>query len=377
MDIVVGRGCGTPRGLCTDVRRSTDLPDAQSDASVASNYRRMRRITVRDVDTLLRSRAELLASGVTERRLRHAVATGEWRRVRRGWFVTSKAWRELWPEGQHLVHLVAVARDAKDACPVFAGPSAAAVLDLPLYRHRPAHVHVRLTGDSRTSNSADVKRHEGDIRDDDIVTLHGLRLTVPALTVADTARSLPLATALAVADASLRLAAIDGHDYDLDRADAWRTAVMENLERSRHGRGVAQARWIASFADGRAQLPGETGSRLQFHRLGLTPDDLQVHIPGPNGTSFWSDFGIEKINSFGEFDGKGKYTDPAMLQGRSLQQVLLDEKAREDWIRSTTRRLVLRWGDKEASSEKAMAQFLITRNVDLPPASERHHPPYS
>ncbi len=336
----------------------------------------MRRITASEVDVLMHSRAELLASGVTERRLRAAVASGAIRRVRRGWFVSAQTWRELWPEGRHLLHVIAVARDSRGACPVFSHASAAVLLGFPLYRHRPERVHVRVGG-ARASCGPDVFRHEGRIRDDDVTSIDGLRLTGAVPTVVDTARTLPLAAALAIADASLRLAAVERHVQHAARAQAWRAALDERLAAVRGGRGLLQARWVIGFADGRAQLTGESVSRLQLHRLGLTPSDLQVQVPGPGHSSYWVDFGLDDIDAFGEYDGTDKYTDAAMRGGRTLEEVLIDEKRREDWIRAKTGRRMLRWGDEQASSAEALGTHLAAAHVELPPGSARHHPPYS
>jgi len=335
-----------------------------------------RQITIAEIDVLMRSRAELLASGRTERQIREAVASGQLHRVRREWFVTAKTSNDLLTEGKHLLHVVAVAKDARGSCPVFAHASAAVLLGFPLYRHHPERVHVFTTG-PRASSGPDVFRHETTMRDDDIVEFDGLRMTSAIRTVADVSRTLPLATALAIADASLGRAAVERHTQNVERVQAWRAELGERLAAAGHGRGLVQARWIVNFADGRAQLPGETSSRLQFHRLGLPPTDLQVHVPGPDGRSYWLDFGFDDLDSFGEFDGMGKYTDAAMRSGRTLQEVLIDEKRREDWIRATTGRRVIRWGDAEAYSADALARFLSAAHIDVPSQSARRHPPYS
>ncbi|HYP74272.1 MAG TPA: hypothetical protein VEP72_09290, partial [Microbacterium sp.] len=109
-------------------------------------------------------------------------------------------------------------------------------------------------------------------------------------------------------------------------------------------RGVVRARELLELADGRADGPSESISRLYLHWLGFAPR-LQVAIAGPSGHDYYVDFGIDEADVWGEFDGKVKYVDAAMRRpGEDAEAVVLREKAREDWIRGSTGRRVVRWG---------------------------------
>ena len=323
-------------------------------------------ISIRDAKTLLQSSNELLSSGLTERQLRDAVRSGELHRVRRGWFVEGSRWKSLWPEGKHLVHVVAVARDARDSPPVFSHVSAAVVQGHPLYRYVPSRVEVRIPGPRHVTSAPDVLRHEGTLRDEDIIEVEGILTTSNELTTFDIARTLPLETAVALADAALPSVAVDGHVQDEVRAAAWREAVAARIVDGRGQRGIRQARWVVEFADGRAQLPGESVSRLQFHRLGVRNISLQVPVPAPHGGAYWLDFDLEDFDAFGEFDGEGKYKDAALRSGRTIEQVMLDEKYREDWVRGTTGRPVWRWGDKHAAKAGTLEAHLRSFGFILP-----------
>ncbi|QNA93347.1 hypothetical protein [Microbacterium sp. Se63.02b] len=107
-------------------------------------------------------------------------------------------------------------------------------------------------------------------------------------------------------------------------------------------------------------------SRLHLHTLGFAAPELQVPIDGPDGSRYLVDFGLADVRSFGEFDGKTKYLDEAMRSGRSLDQVLLAEKQREDWIRGRTQWRFARWGAEHIRTPAALAARLAAFNISPP-----------
>ena len=90
---------------------------------------------------------------------------------------------------------------------------------------------------------------------------------------------------------------------------------------------------------------------------GLPAPELQVEIRGVSGRRYFVDFWWEKYRLMGEFDGKGKYTDPEFLRGRTPEQALLEEKAREDDLRATGRGMT-RWGWVVARSPRLLRAHL-------------------
>ena len=82
------------------------------------------------------------------------------------------------------------------------------------------------------------------------------------------------------------------------------------------------------------------------------------------------DIGIDEVGVLYECDGEVKYTDPALRQGRTAEEVVLDEKRREDWIRGVTNRRVLRGGSADAASPEALARRLRRFGVVLPAGRE-------
>lgn len=332
--------------------------------SAPKTIERRRRITREQAERMLRSRQDLLDEGLTDRALREQVADRRLHRVRRGHFVPTEIWNSLWPEGQHLLHIIAVCRDASSP-PVLSHVSAAVVRGYPLYRLDPKRVHVCVPLPGHVGSAKDVLRHELDLDDDDVEERAGLRLTSAARTVLDVGRTATVEAALSIADAALGVAAVTRHRQDPDLAAVWRGDLERRLASLRGRPGVRKAERIVAFADGRAQLPGESVSRLRLQRLGFREVDLQVRIPAPGDGAFFCDFGLEEINAFGEFDGVGKYLDPAKRGGRSVEEAVVDEKWREDWVRGTTGRGMLRWGGEHISTVPVFARRLAAFGVPL------------
>lgn len=72
---------------------------------------------------------------------------------------------------------------------------------------------------------------------------------------------------------------------------------------------------------------------------------------------WWPDF-----NVIGEFDDKHKYTDPRYMNGRTAQQVLYDEKLREDDLRAASHGFT-RWPWATAVSPALLRAHLAPAGV--------------
>jgi hypothetical protein len=317
-----------------------------------------RTIVLADAKRMLRSRAELIDRGWRDRRIRAAVEEKTLVRVRRGWFVTREAWDGLWAEGRHLVEVAAAASDMAGGSHVFSHVSAAVLWGLPLFRLVPTRVHVTGSTVMKASNTLGVSRHEDRLPDEDVTAIDGILCTSLERTVLDVARFVSAEAAVAVADAALAVSTVRGHAYDEAEATRWREALTRRAVDGGAIRGIRQARRVIDFADGRAQLPGESVSRLQLVRLGFDKPRLQVPVAGPGGTTYWIDLGLDDVDAFGEFDGKTKYLDESQRSGLPLEEVLLREKQREDWVRGTTHRRLARWGDEHIGTPELLGARL-------------------
>lgn len=306
--------------------------------------------------------------GVAGRALADRVAAGELRRVHSGWYIPEAEWSALYRDEQHLVRVRASAKRMSSAHIVFSHVSAAIVHGLATYRADMRRVQLTLLeGVSERSHPA-VMRHRDALDARDVVEIEGMPVTSLARTVVDVARTTPVENAVSVADAALRSIAWSEKPrrYCVESAEDFRSQCRAVLQRMVGHRGVKNARWVVEFADGRAQLPGESVSRIQLHRLGFAPPRLQVPLVCADGTEFDVDFGLDDVASWGEFDGESKYIDPRYTGGRTPQEVLGDEKRREDRIRALTGRPVARWGWPHIESPTALACRLAEYGIRLP-----------
>ncbi|WP_243225203.1 hypothetical protein [Microbacterium sp. CIAB417] len=318
-----------------------------------------KRITVEDAGNLLRGRSQLLDTGLTDRMLEGLVREGRLIRVHRGQYVDGATWRSLWEEGRHLLRVFAFARSSPSA--VFTHASAAALWGLPLYGMRDDFVHVLIAGSRHSRRAPGVMRHALVVHEDDITIRHGLRCTSLVRTTFDLARTLPREGALAVGDAALGAAAVSHHVQDAERAALWRDDLLARCGTG--ARGVRQARWVARFADGRAELPGESVSRLRLHQLGFRDVALQVPVTGPAGDEYFVDFGFPGAQKFGEFDGEAKYLEPDLRAASTTAEAVLAEKRREDDVRGVTGWGFARWGHAHIRTVESLGSRLAAFGI--------------
>lgn len=316
----------------------------------------------------VRTRPMLLRRGMAQASIEAAVRDGSLKRIGRGSYVDASVWDAANHEAQHLMSVVSAHRRA-DRDIVFSHVTACLLHGLPLVRHVPGGVHTsgaQLNGRVMRSEP-EVARHQVAVPDSDVVVVAGIRCTTLARSVADTIRYVPEETAISIADAAMRRVAWDdaGRRYDSDAAERFRVDVRSKLPVG--GRGVKQARYAIGLADGRAQGPGESISRLYLVQLGYRTPRLQVPVRGPKGADLHLDMVLDDVARVAEFDGKVKYVDPEMRAGRPMEDVLLAEKAREDWIRGVTGLPVVRWAWDDIASIDTLRRRLRAFGMYPPP----------
>jgi hypothetical protein len=323
----------------------------------------MRNLAFDDLARLVRTREELLQEGWSSREIDRTGPGAPLRRVHRNRYVALPAWSELWPETRHRIEVYAATSEMRGGAGVVSHLSAAAWWGLPLFRRTPVEVQFTTTGGLRAATRSGIRRHLDRLDLIDVVALHGVRCTSLERTVLDVARSERAEVAIVCLDAALRIASHPGERWDAAAEAAWRTRMTERARDLSGARGIRQARWLIDLAEGRAQSPGESVSRLQLTRLGFARPLVQVAVPGPAERTYWVDLGLADARAFGEFDGKDKYLDEALRSGRTVEEVLLAEKAREDWIRGRTQWRFARWGDEHIGTPEALRDRLAAFGI--------------
>ena len=132
--------------------------------------------------------------------------------------------------------------------------------------------------------------------------MHGLRVTSPLRTAADLACLLSRRDALAAVDALMRA-------HDLTRRDLRRL-----LLRYYRRRGVVQARQIVALADGRAESPGESWTRLEIVDRGLPEPVLQHWVLVDRVPTYRLDLAYPHARIAVEYDGDDHHTSVADRQ---------------------------------------------------------------
>jgi hypothetical protein len=253
------------------------------------------------------------------RALERAVRRGELHRIRPGVLVRPAALDGLRPDEHHHL-LVRAAATRLRASDVVSHESACAVLGLPVVGSWPPKVHVADGTTTHTRVSSWFVRHGVARRPAVGHPTTSVSVTSPARTAVDLAASRPLLTALPVLDAVLRAAPTDAG-----------TLVAEY---ERLGHGWSKAALAIGMASGASGSPAESVFRVRLRQLG-GPTPVQQHVfrrPGERTATV--DFWFAEQGVVVEVDGRVKYEDPAMLDGRTTAEAHWLEKQREDFVRS-------------------------------------------
>jgi hypothetical protein len=146
-----------------------------------------------------------------------------------------------------------------------------------------------------------------------LVMVDGRRVTSPAWTAVEVARSLRRPRALATLDAALR-------SGTCSRADIWRAAIEQAGRR-----GIVAVRNLIALADPRSESPMESEARLAMIDGGLPTPELQYEVVDGNGELRRLDFAWPDQRVAVEYDGMDWHSGPeAMKRDRRRQAALAD-----------------------------------------------------
>lgn len=265
-----------------------------------------------------------------------AVTTGRERRVARGVYVPEQAWAPLDARERYVALVRAVGRTRRFR-PVISHWSAAAVHGLPITGPWPSVVHTIVGPTAGGRSRGGVVKHSLRLEDADVVELDGLLVTSVVRTVLDIASVGNFMTAVTMADRAIHVDRF-GRRPPLCTKDELRDA----WERSLPFRAFARSREVIAFAETNADSPLESVSRVTMRVIGCPRPRLQTPYYDHAGFIGDADFDWPDYRMIGEADGDIKYLDPMFRNGRTAEQVVLDEKIREDRFRALPR-TVTRW----------------------------------
>ena len=265
-------------------------------------------------------------SGFTFDELRRMTREGEATRVRPGAYLIGSGTEDAPTTHRRMVQgtLPRVGPDS-----VVSHSSAAVLHGLPVWDRYLTQVHLTRARGYGGRKLRWTHLHVAPIDGFETANVDGIRCTGMARTVTDLARTLPTRQAVAAGDRALVLG--------LDQS-----SLTLALARAKGWPGIRRARRVIEFLDARSESPGESHSRVVLSEIGREPSHLQYEVRDPLGRVVArTDFCWDDQRTIGEFDGRIKYGKD-LNPGQDIEEVLFEEKRREDAIRDLGWQVV-RW----------------------------------
>lgn len=271
-----------------------------------------------------------------------------------GLFARKTRWEELNRAQRHveIVRALAVAHPDWTFCSF----SAACLLGLEVsWRHLNV-VHVCSETKPSARPGARIQRHRTEPAG--AIDQGGISITPPIQTVTDCLLQTGFADGMPIADSAI------------SKLGLTREQLMEAVEKragARNGRAVRTALTTLQYADALAESGGESVARAVMIETGFAPDRLQYELTDPfdSTESMRTDFAWERQArelTLGELDGFVKYTDQAMLAGRTTAETLVAERQREAHL-SLYGHPLIRFTMNEVRSAGVLAKKLQTAGV--------------
>ncbi|MCU1509268.1 MAG: hypothetical protein JWQ12_1533 [Glaciihabitans sp.] len=265
------------------------------------------------------------------RNMARAAAAGTLHRTSRGVYIAPDLWANFTPRERYLARVVGIAATRRTGV-VLSHWTAAAFWGLPNIDRWDDLVHTTISPSLGTRSRNDVVRHSARLDDADVVEYGGHLVTTVARTVLDIAATARFLSAVTVADRALLVDRFGRTPPMVTRAE-----LEEAWERAQPMRAHSRSRAVLAFAETRSESPLESVSRVNMRVIGAPRPELQRSFYDGEGFIGDCDFYWPVQNVIGESDGDSKYLVPSFRAGRTADQVVLDEKIREDRFRATGR----------------------------------------
>jgi hypothetical protein len=287
-----------------------------------------------------------------------AASAGRETRVANGVYLPEPAWASLDARERYLVRIRAVAETRRNQ-QVLSHWSAAAIHGLSSISEWPWKVHTTIGPTSGGRSRNDVVKHSLTLGDTDVVEVDGLLLTSVARTTLDMATIGSFVDAVTIVDGALHVDRF-GRRPPLTTREELRELWMRRMP----FRGHARAADVIGFAETRADSPLESVSRVNMRLIGCPRPLLQSRFFDYQGFIGETDFDWPEFGLLGEADGDVKYLDPDSRHGRTADEVVRDERVREDRLRALPRS-VTRWGWAIGSNPRALRRHLLAAGLPM------------
>ena len=293
---------------------------------------------------------------------------GRLRRIHRGVYAGVVSWEAASDRHRALARTAAVVGTRRDRV-VLSHESAALIWGLPRLGPWPKIVELADVRGTLPRSRHGVCWRRTEFDRSELVEIRGFTVTSLEQTLIDIARTRPFLSAVVALDAAIGSTVRNDdwvHARGVDKA-----ALLAHLDADGPRRGSRFARNAIEFADHSSESVGESLSRGQIHLLGFPAPTLQVEFDRADGGADRVDFDWPDYGVFGEFDGDAKYLDPRYRRGRTIEQVILDEKKRADRICLRHRRRHARWDWPIARAPIRLANVLLEAGLPQRRPSQR------
>lgn len=302
--------------------------------------------------------------GARAKSIDRGFARGALVRLARGVYCLTDVWLTAAPWDRHLLNAMAHSLGAHRT-PIFSGPTALAVQDLPLTT-TPSTLHLRAltrgAAGRRQRNSPYGNRQAAETLRRTLKQTHSVPHRLPDLPVVQGHWNLPSHSAhppqpvdVTLSDGTF-LGTVLADPPPVALAAVMRTGDLQlavpplNAYLRRHPQGGPEALQqlretlltqaqrlrfdaVLSFADARSESAGESLSRVVIHELGFELPTPQVDIHDSAGRHIARVDGLWRSTGLvGEFDGLQKYSG-SFVGARASSEIVVAEKQREDALR--------------------------------------------
>lgn len=254
------------------------------------------------------TRRQALRSGCTPTQTR-TLAGGRWVVIRRGAYAERRTYEAASPAGRHVLQAAALVILSRLE-PVASHRTAVLVHGLPALGNPPAVPQLTRAPRSPSDTSRTSGLFVAGLPAADRSSVGGVPVTSLARTACDVARTAALRDAVVVADAVLRRL--------VPRED-----LLAQAASHRSWPGGARAVQVAGLADGRAETPLESLTRLAYVQEGLPVPESQIEVLHHGVLVARVDFLFRDQRTVGEADGMGKYDQPGALRLEKTRELAL------------------------------------------------------
>lgn len=284
---------------------------------------------------------------------------GELIRVRRNLYARAAYWESL-NYHERIIHILR-SITARHPDRIFAGVSAAAIWGLTDNYRLQKRIHLAVAHNKQADNESYVFIA---ISNPNTQIIGHLKTTGLLRTLYDCARLLAFRDAVAIVDAGLRRVQGMGMHRGGGRIDS-KAEALNYFQRLKPSKGHERALFVLGFANAMSENGGESITRAALYEWGYMTPEIQVDFSDPvSGRNYRVDF-LWRLSGnrivIGELDGKGKYLDNAMTNGRNLEEIILREKDRESNLSLSNNVGFVRFSFQQLINEP----HIVQRKLDL------------